>query len=162
MDYRELKWGALKSYATKLGINTKGMTKEVLLEWLDAMPDVSHGIEELKSFKGIKEPEILSNEWIESLVNGAKVKFHNRLNPHPLFNEIKDYLPYLKAYKKLNAVSRDPKINKAIATLFVKYIETQKNAKINIGCGRCVNSYYQRMVANYNKLVDQYGTGERI
>ena len=29
MDYRELKWGALKSYATKLGINTKGMTKVV-------------------------------------------------------------------------------------------------------------------------------------
>ncbi len=137
MNYRELKWGALKSYATKLGINTKGMTKAVLLEWLDAMPDVAHGIEELKPFKGIKQH-------------------------HPLFDEIKDYLPYLKAYKKLNAVSRDSKINKAIATLFVKYIETQKNAKVNIGCGRCVNSYYQRMVANYNKLVDEYGGGERI
>ena len=86
MNYRELKWGALKSYATKLGINTKGMTKEVLLEWLDAMPDVAHGIEEMKPFKGIKQH-------------------------HPLFDEIKDYLPYLKAYKKLNAVSRDPKIN---------------------------------------------------
>jgi hypothetical protein len=123
MNYRELKWGALKSYATKLGINTKGMTKEVLLEWLDAMPDVAHGIEELKPFKGIKQH-------------------------HPLFDEIKDYLPYLKAYKKLNAVSRD-------------HIETQKNAKVNIGCGRCVNSYYQRMVANYNKLVDEYG-GDKI
>jgi len=44
MDYRQLKWGALKSYGTKLGINTKGMTKQVLLEYLDAMPDVAHGI----------------------------------------------------------------------------------------------------------------------
>ena len=55
MNYRELKWGALKSYATKLGINTKGMTKVVLLEWLDAMPDVAHGIEELTPFTGIKQ-----------------------------------------------------------------------------------------------------------
>jgi len=137
MDYRELKWGALKSYGTKLGINTKGMTKEVLLEWLDAMPDVAHGIEELTPFTGIKQN-------------------------HPLFEEIKDYLPYLKAFKKLKAVSRAREVNEAIATLFIKYIEEQKNIRINLGCGRCVHSYYERMIAGYNKLVDEYGGGERI
>tara|TARA_R110000787_G_scaffold5024_1_gene18767 strand:+ start:447 stop:860 length:414 start_codon:yes stop_codon:yes gene_type:complete len=137
MNYRELKWGALKSYGTKLGINTKGMTKEVLLEWLDAMPDVAHGIEELKPFTGIKQH-------------------------HPLFDEIKDYLPYLKAFKKLKAVSPVPEVNKAIATLFMKYIEEQKNIRINLGCGRCKHSYYERMIAGYNKLVDEYGGGERI
>jgi len=138
MDYRQLKWGALKSYGTKLGINTKGMTKQVLLEYLDAMPDVAHGIEEeLKPFKGIKQN-------------------------HPLFLELEPYLPYLKAYKKLKAVSRVPKVNEVIATLFVKYIEKQKNIRVNIGCNKCVNSYYERMIANYNKLVDEYGGGERI
>ena len=137
MDYRELKWGALKSYGTKLGINTKGMTKEVLLEWLDAMPEVAHGIEELKPFTGIKQH-------------------------HPLFEELEPYLPYLKAYKKLKAVSPVPEVNKAIATLFLKYIEEQKNIRINLGCGRCKHSYYERMIAGYNKLVDEYGGGERI
>ena len=162
MNYRELRWGALKSYGTKLGIDTKGMTKELLLEWLDAMPEKAHGIDELKPFKGIKEPELLSDEWIESLVNGAKVKFHNIINPHPLFEEIKDYIPYLKAFKKLKAVSPVPEVNKAIATLFMKYIEEQKNIRINLGCGRCKHSYYERMIAGYNKLVDEYGGGERI
>ena len=137
MNYRELKWGALKSYATKLGINTKGMTKEVLLEWLDAMPEIAHGVEEeLKPFKGIKQH-------------------------HPLFDEIKDYIPYLKAFKKLKAVSPVPEVNKAIATLFMKYIEEHKSASINLGCGRCKHSYYERMIAGYNRLVDEYG-GERI
>jgi hypothetical protein len=135
MDYRKLKWGALKSYGTKLGIDTKGMTKDVLLEWLDAMPDVAHGIEELEPFKGIKQH-------------------------HPLFDEIKDYLPYLKAFKKLKAVSPVPEVNLAIATL-LKYIEEQKNIRINLGCGRCKHSYYERMIAGYNRLVDEYG-GERI
>ena len=97
MDYRELKWGALKSYATKLGINTKGMTKVALLDCLAAMPEEAHEVEELTPFTGIKQQ-------------------------HPLFEEIEPYLPYLKAYKKLNAISRDPKVNKAIATLFLKYI----------------------------------------
>ena len=136
MDYRKLKWGALKSYGTKLGIDTKGMTKQVLLEWLDAMPEKAHGIEELEPFKGIKQH-------------------------HPLFDEIKDYLPYLKAFKKLKAVSPVPEVNKAIATLFLKYIEEQKNIRINLGCGRCKHSYYERMIAGYNRLVDEYG-GERI
>ena len=136
MDYRKLKWGALKSYATKLGIDTKGMTKDVLLEWLDAMPEKAHGIEELEPFKGIKQH-------------------------HPLFDEIKDYLPYLKAFKKLKAVSPVPEVNLAIATLFMKYIEEQKNIRINLGCGRCKHSYYERMIAGYNRLVDEYG-GERI
>ena len=136
MDYRKLKWGALKSYGTKLGIDTKGMTKEVLLEWLDAMPEKAHGIEQLEPFKGIKQY-------------------------HPLFNEIKDYLPYLKAFKKLKAVSPVPEVNLAIATLFMKYIEEQKNIRINLGCGRCKHSYYERMIAGYNKLVDEYG-GDRI
>jgi hypothetical protein len=138
MDYRELKWGALKSYATKLDINTKGMTKEVLLEWLDAMPDVAHGIEEqLEPFKGIKQH-------------------------HPLFEELEPYLPYLKAYKKLKAVSPVKEINEAIATLFIKYIEEQKNIRINLSCGFCKHSYYERMIAGYNRLVDEYGGGERI
>ena len=136
MNYRELKWGALKSYATKLGINTKGMTKEVLLEWLDAMPDVAHGIEELKPFKGIKQH-------------------------HPLFDEVEPYLPYLKAYKKLNAISPNPQVNEAIATLFLKYIEQDKNVRMNLGCGICKQRYYQRMIAGYNRLVEEYG-GERI
>ena len=162
MNYRKLKWGALKSYGTKLGIDTKGMTKEVLLEWLDAIPDVAHGIEEeLKSFRGIKEHDLLSDEWIESLVNGAKVRFHNRINPHPIFEEIKDYIPYLKAFKKLKAVSPVKEVNVAIATLFMKYIEEQKNIAINLGCGICKHKYYERLIAGYNKLVDQYG-GDKI
>jgi len=136
MDYRELKWGALKSYATKLGINTKGMTKVALLDCLAAMPEKAHKVEELKPFKGIKQK-------------------------HPLFEEVKDYLPYLKAYKKLNAISRDPKVNKAIATLFLKYIEEDKNIRLNLGCGICKQRYYQRMIAGYNRLVEEYG-GERI
>ena len=136
MDYRKLKWGALKSYATKLGINTKGMTKQILLEWLDAMPDVAHGIEELTPFTGIKQD-------------------------HPLFDEVEPYLPYLKAYKKLKAVSPMPEVNKAIATLFLKYIEEDKNIRLNLGCGVCTQRYYERMIAGYNRLVDEYG-GERI
>jgi hypothetical protein len=138
MNYRELKWGALKSYATKLDINTKGMTKSALLECLDAMPEMIHVVEEqLEPFKGIKQH-------------------------HPLFEEIEPYLPYLKAFKKLKAVSPVPEVNKAIATLFLKYIEEQKNIRINLGCGRCKHSYYERMIAGYNKLVDEYGGGERI
>ena len=137
MDYRELKWGALKSYGTKLGINTKGMTKQVLLEWLDAMPDVAHGVEELKPFTGIKQS-------------------------HPLFDEVEPYLPYLKAYKKLHAISPVPEVNKAIAALFLKYIEEDKNIRLNLGCGICKQRYYERMIAGYNRLVDEYGGGERI
>ena len=136
MDYRELKWGALKSYATKLGINTKGMTKVALLECLAAMPEKAHEVEELKPFKGIKKE-------------------------HPLFDEVEPYLPYLKAYKKLNAISREPKVNEAIATLFLKYIEQDKNIRLNLGCGICKQRYYQRMIAGYNRLVEEYG-GERI
>jgi len=136
MNYRELKWGALKSYATKLGINTKGMTKVVFLEWLAAMPEEAHEVEELKPFKGIKQE-------------------------HPLFDEVEPYLPYLKAYKKLNAISREPKVNEAIATLFLKYIEQDKNIRLNLGCGICKQRYYQRMIAGYNRLVQEYG-GERI
>mgnify|MGYP003680850431 CR=1 FL=1 len=116
MNYRELKWGALKSYATKLGINTKGMTKAVLLECL----------------AGIKQE-------------------------HPLFEEVEPYLPYLKAYKKLNAISPNPEVNEAIATLFLKYIEQDKNVRINLGCGICKQRYYQRMIAGYNRLVEEYG-----
>lgn len=136
MDYRKLKWGALKSYATKLGINTKGMTKQILLEWLDAMPDVAHGVEELTPFTGIKQD-------------------------HPLFDEVEPYLPYLKAYKKLKAVSPMPEVNKAIATLFLKYIEEDKNIRLNLGCGVCTQRYYERMIAGYNRLVDEHG-GDKI
>jgi hypothetical protein len=136
MNYRELKWGALKSYGTKLGINTKGMTKQILLEWLDAMPDVAHGIEELTPFTGIKQD-------------------------HPLFDEVEPYLPYLKAYKKLKAVSPMPEVSKAIATLFLKYIEEDKNIRLNLGCGVCTQRYYERMIAGYNRLVDEYG-GDKI
>ena len=136
MNYRELKWGALKSYATKLGINTKGMTKVALLECLAAMPDEAHEVEELTPFNGIKQE-------------------------HPLFNDVEPYLPYLKAYKKLNAISRDSKVNEAIATLFLKYIEQDKNIRLNLGCGICKQRYYQRMIAGYNRLVEEYG-GERI
>ena len=136
MDYRKLKWGALKSYATKLGINTKGMTKQVLLDCLAAMPEEAHEVEELTPFTGIKQH-------------------------HPLFDEVEPYLPYLKAYKKLNAISREPKVNEAIATLFLKHIEEDKNVRINLGCGICKQRYYQRMIAGYNRLVDEYG-GERI
>jgi len=137
MDYRQLKWGALKSYATKLGINTKGMTKVALLDCLAAMPEKAHEVEELTPFTGIKQE-------------------------HPLFDEVEPYLPYLKAYKKLNAISREDKVNEAIAILFLKYIEEDKNVRMNLGCGTCKERYYQRMIANYNKLVDKYGTGERI
>ena len=136
MNYRELKWGALKSYATKLGINTKGMTKVALLECLAAMPEEAHEVEELTPFNGIKQE-------------------------HPLFNDVEPYLPYLKAYKKLNAISRDSKVNEAIATLFLKYIEQDKNIRLNLGCGICKQRYYQRMIAGYNRLVEEYG-GERI
>ena len=136
MDYRELKWGALRSYASKLGINTKGMTKELILEWLDAMPDEAHG-KHLEPFKGIKQK-------------------------HPLFEELEPYLPHLKAYKKVKAISPLKEVNEAIATLFVKYIETQKNVRVNLGCGICRQKYYERMIAGYNKLVEEYGTGERI
>ena len=136
MDYRKLKWGALKSYATKLGINTKGMTKVALLDCLAAMPEEAHEVEELTPFTGIKQH-------------------------HPLFDEVEPYLPYLKAYKKLNAISREPKVNEAIATLFLKHIEEDKNVRINLGCGICRQRYYQRMIAGYNRLVDEYG-GERI
>ena len=38
------------------------MTKVILLEWLDAMPDVAHGIEELTPFTGIKQEHPLFEE----------------------------------------------------------------------------------------------------
>ena len=136
MDYRKLKWGALKSYATKLGINTKGMTKVALLDCLAAMPEQSHEVEELTPFTGIKQD-------------------------HPLFDEVEPYLPYLKAYKKLKAVSPMPEVNKAIATLFLKYIEEDKNIRLNLGCGVCTQRYYERMIAGYNRLVDEHG-GDKI
>ena len=133
MDYRELKWGALKSYATKLNINTKGMTKSALLDCLDAMPEMIHIVEEqLEPFKGIKQN-------------------------HPLFDEIEPYLPYLKAFKKLNAISPVNEVTTAIATLFMKYIETDKRAALNLSCGRCRARYYERMIYGYNKLAEEYG-----
>jgi hypothetical protein len=163
MNYRDLKWHDLRSFATSQGIDTRKKKKRTILEELDGMfilhkegkPFVA--MSKLEPFKGIKEPSLLSDEWIESLVNGAKVKFHNRLNPHPLFDEIKEYIPHLKAYKKIKAISSVKEVTTAIATLFMKYIETDKRAGLNLSCGRCKSRYYERMIYGYNKLAEEYG-----
>jgi len=43
----------------------------------------------------------------------------------------------------------------------LKYIEEDKNIRLNLGCGICKQRYYQRMIAGYNRLVEEHG-GERI
>jgi len=135
MNYRELSWSELRSFATSQGIDIKGKKKVEILEELDNILPQSKpfvALSKLEPFKGIKEE-------------------------HPFFKEVEEYLPYLKAYKKLNAVSRVEGVTKAIATIFIKYIETDKRAKVNLKCGNCVNSYYRRLVHGYNKLAIEHG-----
>jgi len=126
MNYKELKWGALKSYAKTLGINTKGLKRfeiEQKIRDLNVVP-----------FKGVKET-------------------------HPLFNdpEIEELIPYLKAYKKIGAVSSIGDINKKVAIKFHEHIETDKGAVLNLGCGNCIPKYYKRFAHNYDLLATEYG-----
>ena len=137
MDYRELSWHDLRSFATSQGIDTRKKKKRTILEELDGMfilhkegkPFVA--MSKLEHFKGIKET-------------------------HPLFEELEEYIPYLKAFIKIGSISSIDKVNKAIATLFMKYIEEDKSAAINLGCGRCKHRYYERMIAGYNRLAKEY------
>ena len=85
MNYRDLKWGELKSFAKSQGINTKGKKKDEILQELDAygyeilsdLEPSKEKMEQLKEFKGIKEE-------------------------HPFFTEVEEYVPYLKAYNKIS------------------------------------------------------------
>ena len=137
MDYRNLKWGELKSFAKSQGIKTTGKKKVEILEELDNMtPGVKVKLKVkpnfLKEFKGIKEE-------------------------HPFFKEAEPYVKYLKAYNKIKAVSNVEGVSKGIATIFMKYIETDKNAVINLNCGRCIPKYYERLYAGYNRMAKEHG-----
>jgi len=129
MNYRDLKWHDLRSFATSQGIDTRKKKKRTILEELDGMLPKA---KKLEPFKGIKET-------------------------HPLFDEIKEYIPHLKAYKKIKAISSVKEVTTAIATLFMKYIETDKRAGLDLSCGRCKSRYYERMIYGYNKLAEEYG-----
>lgn len=138
MDYHELPWGQLKSFAKSQDINTKGLKRIEILEMLDSFNSEVKEEETTIKFKGIKE--LPKKEY-----------------KHPLFKEVKPYLPHLKAYKKLKATSAVEGVSVGIATLFMKHIETDKNAAINLKCGRCISRYYERMVNGYNILAEKYG-----
>jgi len=133
MNYRDLKWGELKRFAKSQGINTKGKKKDDILQELDNMTPVSNALssDDFISFKGIKEE-------------------------HPFFTEVEEYVPYLKAYNKIKAVSNKEGVSKAIATIFMKYIETDKNAVINLA-SCCIDKYYPRLTNGYNEMCIKYG-----
>ena len=153
MNYRDLKWSELRSFAKSQGIDTKGKKKVEILEELDNMnPTIELTEDELK------------HGFIDfiNLPCDTKVKlqeFKGVKESHPLFEEVKPYLKSLKAYKKLKAVSNVEGQSKGIATLFMKYLEKDPNAVINLGCSRCISKYYERFVANYDLLCDEYGRG---
>lgn len=135
MNYRDLKWSELRSFASSQGINTKGKKKKEILDELDNMTPVSKepfvALSKLEPFKGIKEE-------------------------HPFFTEVEEYVPYLKAYNKIKAVSNKEGVSKAIATIFMKYIETDPNAVVDLGCGKCIHRYYGRLYAGYNRMADEH------
>ena len=79
MSYRDLKWGALKTYAKEQGINTRGMVKVEIIRLLDNA--------ELKTFKGIKETHpffIEVQEVLPHIKAFKKVKSYSR---EPKVNE---------------------------------------------------------------------------
>ena len=74
MDYKSLKWGALKTYAKEQGINTRGMVKVEIIRLLD-------NYEALKPFKGIKETHpffIEVQEVLPHIKAFKKVKSYSR------------------------------------------------------------------------------------
>lgn len=176
MDYHELGWGELRSFAKSQDIDTKGLKRIEILEALDSFNDLvkeetftwvhipCETKAKLEPFKGVKsdvieddEPKPLSKEWEDNLVAEAKQRLNHKIDPHPLFKEIEPYLPHLKAYAKLKAVSNVEGISEGIAVLFMKHIEEDKRAPINLGCGPCRDRYYKRMIQGYNKLAEKYG-----
>jgi len=135
MNYRDLKWSDLRAFATSQDINTKGKKKVEILEELDSLlpkkKESFVALSKLEPFKGVKELPAI-------------------------FEEIKDYLPALKAYQKIKAYSNVEGVSKGIAELFMKHIETDKNAVINLA-GCCIGKYYPRLINGYNKLCIEYG-----
>lgn len=144
MNYRDLKWSELRAFASSQGINIKGLNKVDIYKALDLFNNEPETIHlpcdtklKLEPFKGIKVT-------------------------HPLFKAIEYYLPYLRAYnkvingKKLEATSNVEGVNEGIAKLFMKYIEVDKRANINLG-GCCIHKYYPRLINGYNKLAKEHG-----
>lgn len=140
MNYRDLKWHDLRSFATSQGIDTRKKKKRTILEELDGIL-----------------PFIVYKEISDNYLLNEVVEFKGIKETHPLFEEIEEYLPHLKAYKKIKAISSVKEVTTAIATLFMKYIETDKRAGLNLSCGRCKSRYYERMIYGYNKLAEEYG-----
>ncbi len=102
-------------------------------------------------------PFIVYKEISDNYLLNEVVEFKGIKETHPLFEEIEEYLPHLKAYKKIKAISSVKEVTTAIATLFMKYIETDKRAGLNLSCGWCKSRYYERMIYGYNKLAEEYG-----
>jgi hypothetical protein len=139
MDYRDLKWGELKSFAKSQGINTKGKKKVDILDELDYLNEEIV----VRTIKG----EPTDDPYIFKAIKQS----------HPFFEEVEPYIPYLIAYNKIGSVSNIEGVSKGIATIFMKYIETDPNAVVNLKCGRCIPRYYKRLVAGYNRMADEYG-----
>ena len=144
MDYHELGWGELRSFAKSQDIDTKGLKRIEILEALD-------------SFNDLVKEETFTWVHIPCETKAKLEPFKGVKETHPLFKEIEPYLPHLKAYAKLKAVSNVEGISEGIAVLFMKHIEEDKRAPINLGCGPCRDRYYKRMIQGYNKLAEKYG-----
>ena len=146
MDYKELKWNELRSFATSQGINVRGLKKVEIYNALDNFNDVG-GLDyvnvscdtkvKVVEFKGIKEE-------------------------HPIFEEIKPFLPALKVYNTINGMgikcevtSSVEGVSKGIALLYMKHIETHKGAVVALG-GCCIHKYYPRLTFGYNELAKEY------
>ena len=146
MDYRKLKWHDLRSFATAQGVDTRKKKKKAILEELDSI------------FPIVLDSTVKSgfNDFMKDVDKRSLKPFKGVKETHPLFEELEEYIPHLKAFLKMGSVSSIDKVNTAIATLFMKYIEEDKSAAINLGCGRCKHRYYERMIAGYNRLAVTY------
>jgi hypothetical protein len=147
MNYRDLAWGELKSFAKSQGINTKGLKKVDILEQLDNFV-----------------PVWLADEYTNPFVAMSKLEpFKGIKETHPIFEEIKPFLPALKVYNTINGMgikcevtSTEEGISKGIALLYMKHIETHKGAVVALG-GCCIHKYYPRLTFGYNELAKKYG-----
>jgi hypothetical protein len=160
MDYRDLAWGELKSFAKSQGINTKGLKKVEILEQLDNM---TPGGKRWHTEKILGQTMAEHSKDLSSYANEDFTEFKGIKETHPIFEEIKPFLPALKVYNTINGMgikcevtSTEEGISKGIALLYMKHIETHKGAVVALG-GCCIHKYYPRLTFGYNELAKKYG-----
>jgi len=156
LPHHDMTWKSLLAFAKENGINVKHKKKADIIKELDehyAVPDeVKVDIKNLENMEEVKAPTV-KFEGIKDLPKKKKEKKES----HPIFNDIKEVMPSLKAYKKLQSISSHANINQRVAEIFLEHIETQKNAPLNLSCGVCKPRYYNRLIQGYNILAEEHG-----